>query len=123
MERVGEFEKAAGWAIFHLSSLERAIKALNSSNYENHKLVATALAGFTNNNSNSNSNNVWKELCKSLSFDLVDPYLRSIFRLLSNPTGNEKDSWNIILNEPGLSLSDRVAIALRFLNDNDVNIY
>jgi len=100
--------------------LERAIKALNSSNYENHKLVATALAGFTNNN--NNSNNVWKELCKSLSFDLVDPYLRSIFRLLSNPTGNEKDSWNVILNESGLSLSDRVAIALRFLNDNDVSI-
>ncbi|OUM59450.1 hypothetical protein PIROE2DRAFT_21237 [Piromyces sp. E2] len=124
LERVGEFEKAAGWAIFHLSSLERAIKALNSSNYENHKLVATALAGFTNNNNNNNnSNNVWKELCKSLSFDLVNPYLRSIFRLLSNPTGNEKDSWNIILNEPGLSLSDRVAIALRFLNDNDLNNY
>jgi len=121
LERVGEFEKAAGWAIFHLSSLERAIKALNSSNYENHKLVATALAGFTNNN--NNSNNVWKELCKSLSFDLVDPYLRSIFRLLSNPTGNEKDSWNVILNESGLSLSDRVAIALRFLNDNDLNNY
>ncbi|ORX45946.1 WD40 repeat-like protein [Piromyces finnis] len=122
LERVGEFEKAAGWAIFHLSSLERAIKALNSSNYENHKLVATALAGFTNNN-NNNNNNVWKELCKSLSFDLVDPYLRSIFRLLSNPSGNEKDSWNIILNEPGLSLSDRVAIALRFLNDNDLDNY
>jgi hypothetical protein len=121
LERVGEFEKAAGWAIFHLSSLERAIKALNSSNYENHKLVATALAGFTN--INNNNNNVWKELCKSLSFDLVDPYLRSIFRLLSNPTGNEKDSWNIILNEPGISLGDRVSIALRFLNDNDLDNY
>ena len=34
MESDGEYEKAAGWALFHSSSLTRAIQALNKSNSE-----------------------------------------------------------------------------------------
>ncbi|KAI8819257.1 uncharacterized protein EV422DRAFT_498169 [Fimicolochytrium jonesii] len=115
----GEHEKAAGWALFHGSSLGLALEVLKSAKDERLKLVATAIAGYSASRSNgagtSSSSSTWEDLCRSLSSDLKDPYLRAIFALIAS-NGN----WRIVLQERGLSLRDRVGIALRFLSDEEL---
>ncbi|KAJ3408111.1 hypothetical protein HDV05_005144 [Chytridiales sp. JEL 0842] len=114
LERSNMYEKAAGLALFHSASLHRAVHALNSSKDEKLKLVATALAGFMSGTPGS----MWLGLCRSLSNDLQDPYLRSMFALIS--TGGD---WHAVLQTKGLSFRDKLGIALRFLNDAELVTY
>ena len=59
---------------------------------------------------------MWIDLCKALSTELNDPYLRAMFTLIST-----NENWNSVLQTEGLSLKDKLGIALRFLNDKEVN--
>ena len=63
----------------------------------------------------SNEANPWKESCRMLSNELENPYIRAIFALIST-----SGDWYSVLAEKGLSLKDRVGIALRFLSDEEV---
>ncbi|KAJ3300037.1 hypothetical protein HK104_005033 [Borealophlyctis nickersoniae] len=117
MEADGQYEKAAGWALFHSSSLSRAIQALKSSKEERMKLVAAALAGYFNSTPTSGPN-LWQEMCHSLSSELRDPYLRAMFALIAS-----KGDWNAVLQEKGLSIRDRIGVALRFLDDEALSKY
>ncbi|KAJ3088878.1 hypothetical protein HK102_007727 [Quaeritorhiza haematococci] len=141
LQDAGKYEQAAGWALFHGCSFARAIEALNASGDERLKLVATAMAGYLTTSSelipktkesetNTNDNNargsnkkrgissIWSDLCKSLSLDMKDPFLRAIFALIASD-GN----WHVVLEETGLSLRDRLGIALRFLDDEALAAY
>ncbi|TPX38382.1 hypothetical protein SeMB42_g06774 [Synchytrium endobioticum] len=125
MENDREFEKAAGWAFFHASNLSRAVQALNSSRDERLKLVAAAMAGYPNFQFGG-STSLWKDLTESLSRELEGPYLRAMFALMSS-NGN----WSTVLEGPdhdangnrGLPIRDRIAIALRYLTDEQLTAY
>ncbi|TPX34999.1 hypothetical protein SmJEL517_g02515 [Synchytrium microbalum] len=125
MENDRDFEKAAGWAFFHASNLSRAVQALNSSQDERLKLVAAALAGYSNFQFGGSAN-LWKELTESLSRELEGPYIRAMFGLMSS-NGN----WSTVLDGPdedgsgnrGLPIRDRIAIALRYLTDEQLTAY
>ncbi|GBB83809.1 hypothetical protein RclHR1_10480001 [Rhizophagus clarus] len=116
MERAGTYEKAAGWALFH-GKTERAITALNNSKDERLKLVSTALAGYavSSHDISSQANSLWNKMCRSLSLEMRDPYLRAMFSYIAS--GN----WLDVLQEKELSLQDRIGIALRFLDDEELN--
>ncbi|CAG8618340.1 3257_t:CDS:10, partial [Ambispora leptoticha] len=118
MEHSKEFEKAAGWALFH-GCTERAIKALNNSRDEKLKLVSTALAGYAIHNQDESyqSNPLWRDMCRNLSLEMREPYLRAMFSYIAS------GHWLDVLQEEGLSLRDRLGIALRFLNDNQLDAY
>lgn len=60
-------------------------------------------------------NTSFKELCSGLSTDLDDPFMRAIFAYLA--TGD----WRDVLEEDALPLRDRVGVALRFLQDEELN--
>ena len=79
------------------------------------KLVATALAGYASMPTGAPSSTLWQEMCKTLSTELQDPYLRSMFALIAS-----SGDWNVVLQEEGLSIRDRVGVALRFLDDDAV---
>ncbi|CAJ0758172.1 7472_t:CDS:10 [Entrophospora sp. SA101] len=107
MEHLHKFEKAAAWALFH-GNTERAIKSLNNS------------GGYTLNFNDKNSHRVsplWREMCKNLSNELKEPYLRAMFSYIAT------ENWFEVLNEEGLSLQDKIGIALRFLDDDDFSNY
>ncbi|CAI2164423.1 11509_t:CDS:10 [Funneliformis geosporum] len=116
MERAGNYEKAAGWALFH-DLPERAIAALNNSKDERLKLVSTALAGYAANNNDVSyqASLLWREMCINLSVEMRNPYLRAIFSFIA--CGH----WLDVLQEEGLPLQDRIGIALRSLNDEELN--
>ncbi|RIA86881.1 hypothetical protein C1645_778580 [Glomus cerebriforme] len=142
MEREGSYEKAAGWALFH-GKPERAIAALNNSKGmidnpvinlinlimnkklthffliidERLKLVSAALAGYAINNHDtaSQANSLWNKMCRNLSHEMRDPYLRAMFSYIAS------GDWLDVLQEKELSLQDRIGIALRFLDDEELN--
>ncbi|KAI8372909.1 uncharacterized protein BYT42DRAFT_578520 [Radiomyces spectabilis] len=119
LESNGEYDKAAGWALFH-GLPERAIQALSSvrgdgqgEDDRQRKWMSAVLAGYQIKNSQENT--TWRQLCESLSNDMVDhPYLRAIFAYIAS------NDWYCVLNEPELPLRERMAVALRVLDDEQM---
>ncbi|KAG4306276.1 hypothetical protein PORY_000264 [Pneumocystis oryctolagi] len=114
LEEEGLYSKAASRALFH-GNFNRAVQAL-SKGIEKHRLMSTAIAGFTSTKNNIN-NTMWKEMCRKMSTELDDPYLRAIFAYVSN------GDWRDVLDEQGLSLKERIGVGLRFLSDEDFSFY
>lgn len=116
-------------ALFH-DKLDRAIEALNSSRGKDgksdtlfiahdikrhidqqRKLMSAILASYQS----GTTTDTWKSICESLCADMVDrPYLKAIFAYIAS------DDWFRVLDEPGLPLRERMAIALRILDDDQV---
>lgn len=111
----GNYERAAGWAIFH-NDINRAVKILAESDIEKYKIMSTAIAAY-HAFSKTEVNNVWKEQCRELGGELDDPYLRAIFAFVAD--GN----WWDVLDETALPLRERLGVALRFLPDGDLDVF
>ena len=120
LESVGEFTRATAIAVFNLN-LKRAIDCLaKCSNTPKERggdptlsSVAMALSGFTGNHNNS----LWQSMCRSLKSKFKDPYLRSVFYFL---TCDRDSHYEEILYDSSLKLSDRLAFALIFLADHEL---
>eukprot|EP00002_Diphylleia_rotans_P034218 TRINITY_DN7336_c0_g1_i1.p1 TRINITY_DN7336_c0_g1~~TRINITY_DN7336_c0_g1_i1.p1 ORF type:complete len:915 (+),score=151.64 TRINITY_DN7336_c0_g1_i1:62-2806(+) len=107
LESLGRFEEAAALAIFHLD-VRRAIATLTNSNTDpSLKIVAMSLAGI------DRQNPIWRDTCIQLRTQPAHPYIRAIFAFLSS---DAKD-YPAVLSESGLKFSDRIAFAMRFLSD------
>jgi len=122
LEKEGEYAKAAGWALFH-NDIPRCIKALSGGG-ERMKLMSTAVAGYFAHLTSSGKTGgpgvgvtVWKDLCRSMSFELSDPYLRAVFAYVSN------GEWIDVLDDVGLPIKERLGIAIRFLGDEELGRY
>lgn len=111
----GNYERAAGWAVFH-NDVNRAVRILAQSDNEKYKIMSTAIAAY-HAFSQTETNNVWKEQCRELGGELDDPYLRAIFAFVAD--GN----WWDVLDETALPLRERLGVALRFLPDSDLDVF
>ncbi len=85
-----------------------------------------ALSGFSE---NQLSNNLWRETCASMSNQYKHPYLSillnsciffDIIRYLSVCFGFLCNDMNSVLDNPALSLRDRIAVACKYLNNEMV---
>nr|XP_018911247.1 PREDICTED: WD repeat-containing protein mio isoform X2 [Bemisia tabaci] len=110
LEGKGAFSRAATIAIFNLK-LRLAVDILNRGavSVPHLNIVAMAVSGFSDSKSG-----MWRELCTSSMLQLSDPYLRAMFAFLTS----ESDSYDGVLTEQGILVSDRVAFACMFLNDS-----
>ncbi|SCV72847.1 BQ2448_4384 [Microbotryum intermedium] len=109
-DKQGDHEKAARHAFFS-GHLETAIGYLQACKDEKLRLLAPLLAAFSTNGSEG----AFADLCRTLSSDAHKPWVRALFAYMAS--GGE---WRELVEETGLSLKDRVAIALRFLPDNEL---
>ncbi len=147
LEQEGNYERAAALSVFHFD-IKRAITCLlkgakaeerNNSERFNMQLVAMALAGATDTLSHSiltspqpsgkltlvndhqlKDKNLWKEtiLDPNLQKQLKDqPYLRSCFHFISNL---ESKQFKTIAEDPEIALTDRIAFACRYFDDNEL---
>ncbi|KAF3931037.1 hypothetical protein ABW20_dc0103840 [Dactylellina cionopaga] len=120
-EKKQQFEKAAGWALFH-GNIERCIKALAMGKTEM-KLMSTAVAGYNSHRQSGEKggiaeNTIWKDLCREMATHMDDPYSRAIFAYVSN------GDWQDVLDgSTGLPIRERLGIALRFLGDDELGTY
>jgi hypothetical protein len=96
-----------------LNSIQDKLNAFSIE--QQRKLMSAILASYQA--GGSNTNDTWKDICESLSNDMQDrPYLRAIFAYIAS------NDWYRILDEPGLPLRERMAVALRVLDDEEVSI-
>ncbi|KAF3206349.1 hypothetical protein TWF106_000733 [Orbilia oligospora] len=120
-EKKQQFEKAAGWALFH-GNIERCIIALSMGKTEM-KLMSTAVAGYNSHRMSAEKNGIaenttWKDLCREMATHMDDPYSRAIFAYVSN------GDWQDVLDgSTGLPIRERLGIALRFLEDDELSTY
>lgn len=123
LEANGEWTRAAAISIFNLN-LKRAIDCLTrcastpkeQGGNESYTTLAMALSGYTGNFNNS----LWHDIGKSIKNKFDDVYLKSIIYFLTS----DKDSYyDEILYEDGLKLSDRLAFAMIFLPDHELDEY
>lgn len=56
----------------------------------------------------------YRELCSALGTELEDPFLRASFVYMAN------SDWHDVLEEMGLPLRDRLAVAIKYLEDDQV---
>lgn len=76
--------------------------------------MSAVLAGYQANRNAANT--TWQELCQSLSDDMDGrPYLKAIFAYIAS------NDWSVVLKMKELPLSERMAVALRILEDDEVS--
>ncbi|CAO3613659.1 unnamed protein product [Cunninghamella echinulata] len=118
LEIKGDYDKAAAWSVFN-GQINRAIQTLSHNQLDQqHKLMSAILAGYLSNTNKEEPNHIWQQLCTSLSQDLSNqPYLKAIFSFIAS------SQWNHVLMDDEIPLKERLVIALRFLDDDQLTIY
>jgi hypothetical protein len=111
LEDKGEHTKAAARALFE-GEPQLAVNILRHGN-KDLVFVAVALDVSTKSASNIDLSNWGKELQSHAQMS-TDPYLRAIFGYITTR------NWVVIANEASLSMRDRVGVALRYLNDDQL---
>ncbi|EFA82384.1 hypothetical protein PPL_04809 [Heterostelium album PN500] len=130
LERLGEFERAAALAVFHLE-IKRAMQILNNGcsalaiqgtpvAKEREialRLFTVALAGFGD---GTNSNAIWKDACKYTAKSFSNPYLKLCLDFLSVSESRELVP---ILEESVVPLPSKIAFACRYLDPQDLLLF
>ncbi|CAO3636556.1 unnamed protein product [Cunninghamella blakesleeana] len=118
LELNGEHDKAAAWSVFN-GQIDRAIQTLSNNQLDQqHKLMSAILAGYLSNSNKEEPNHLWEQLCQSLSQDLSNqPYLKAIFSYIAT------SQWEPVLMDDTIPLNERLIIALRFLDDDQLTMY
>lgn len=115
LESQGQFEKAAGWAVFH-DNVNRAVESLAKSQIPKHRMISAAIAGYDCYR-RTRINTPWKDLCRNMGSSLENPYLRAIFDFIAD------GDWSEVLKEFTLPLNELLGIALRFYQDDELSTY
>ncbi|XP_053214415.1 GATOR complex protein MIOS-like [Panonychus citri] len=116
-----QFTRAAAISVFNLK-MRKAIECLiagSAAQVENGgdpnlSTVAMALSGYT-----GEKNSLWREMCSAFRCELNLPYLKAIFSFLTSET----ETYEEILYDHSLELSDRVAFAVTFLPDSQLQYH
>ncbi|XP_074659239.1 uncharacterized protein LOC141911993 [Tubulanus polymorphus] len=92
LEADKQYERAAAIALFNLK-LRMAIDVLKKGSTHNKKdgsinlsIVAMALSGYTD-----DKDALWREMCGTMTTQLMSPYIRAMFAFLTNESDNYKD--------------------------------
>ncbi|XP_059619271.1 GATOR complex protein MIOS [Phlebotomus argentipes] len=116
-----EFTRAAFIAVVHLRvkyAIEILAKGADLATPEQangFRMAAIALSGF-----NVEKGAIWRNQCAQAHAQISDPYLRAIFAFLA-PDSSE--TYDMLLNETDISLSDRMGFACVFLSDQRLSDY
>lgn len=114
-----EYSRAAMICVFHLKVLaacnilsQAADKMRDPSMY---RITVIALSSFNADRCSS----TWRNQRSSANMQIQDPHLRAIFSFLTM----EKDNFDAVLKEEGVSLADRVAFACKYLSETKLAEY
>ncbi|XP_072401443.1 GATOR2 complex protein MIOS isoform X2 [Diabrotica undecimpunctata] len=118
LESAKAYTRAATIAVFNLKvqlAIEILSRAPNDAEYGSSlNVVAMALSGFSDDPAS-----MWRQNCLHCVAKLSDPYLKAMFCFL---TTNDF-SYDDVLNEKGLAVDDRVALACMYLPDEKLLEY
>ncbi|THH10667.1 hypothetical protein EW145_g1164 [Phellinidium pouzarii] len=114
-EKEGKHSQAACWLLF-TNQGGRAIDMLMKSKNESHQMMSGTFAAMLQSGSSSRNHEL-RDYCERLIVKLQDPHFRI---MLSYIVFND---WSDVVEEEALPLRERIAIALRFLEDKDLTSY
>ncbi|KAG0140533.1 hypothetical protein CROQUDRAFT_665067 [Cronartium quercuum f. sp. fusiforme G11] len=114
-ESLGMYGKASAIAFFS-GNTQRAITSLQRSNDTQLQLLAPALATHLNTQRSGHARDpLFDQVCRKLADDgTTEPYIRAFYAYCST------SDWHEVIDETGLPLKDRIAVALRFLSDDEI---
>ncbi|GJJ06539.1 hypothetical protein Clacol_000731 [Clathrus columnatus] len=112
-EQEGQLTRAACWLLF-INHQDRAIECLMRSDDERLRIMSGTVAALLAQRGTSNQ---VREHYNRLIVRIEDPYIRVML------THVALDDWSDILQEEYLPLRERLAIALRFLDDRSLSSY
>ncbi|BGP27454.1 hypothetical protein JCM10295v2_006422 [Rhodotorula toruloides] len=114
LAKAGAYDGAARHAFFS-GQLEKSMGYLRLCKDENLRMLAPIVAAYlAQPDSLRGSESNYASLCRSLSSDVETPWVRAMFAYLAT------SEWRELVDETGLALRDRVAVALRFLSDSEL---
>ncbi|GAA5907972.1 hypothetical protein JCM6882_001541 [Rhodosporidiobolus microsporus] len=114
LQKHGEYEAAARHAFFS-GQLEKSMYYLRLCKDENLRMLAPIVAAYlAQKDTHQSSESNFTSLCRTLSSDVETPWVRAMFAFLAT------SDWRELVDETGLPLKDRVAVALRFLSDSEL---
>ncbi|KAM0791381.1 hypothetical protein ACM66B_005846 [Microbotryomycetes sp. NB124-2] len=108
-----DFESAARHAFFS-GHLEKSMSYLKNCSSDSVKMLAPLLAAYLAQRDSKSADSHFTDLCRSLSSDMETPWMRAMLAFLAS------GDWRELVDETGLPLRDRVAVALRFLSDSEL---
>ncbi|XP_074036422.1 GATOR complex protein mio [Leptinotarsa decemlineata] len=118
LEKAKAYTRAAAIAVFNLKiqlAIEILGRAPSDTDYGSSlNVVAMALSGFSD-----DPNSLWRQNCLASLGKLMDPYLKVMFSFL---TANDYN-YDEALNENGIAVDDRVALACLYLPDEKLLEY
>ncbi|XP_002014889.2 GATOR complex protein MIOS [Drosophila persimilis] len=114
-----EYSRAAMICVFHLKIMHAcnilSSAADNMRDPSMYRITVIALSSFNADRCSSTSRNQRS----SANMQIQDPHLRAIFSFLTM----EKDNFEAVLKEEGVSLSDRMAFACKYLSETKLTDY
>ncbi|KAK4053902.1 hypothetical protein OIO90_003739 [Microbotryomycetes sp. JL221] len=111
--RAEDFEAAARHAFFS-GHLEKSMAYLKNCSSDSVKMLAPLLAAYLAQRESKDRDGQFSDLCRSLSSDMEAPWVRAMLAFLAS------GDWRELVDETGLPIRDRVAVALRFLSDSEL---
>ncbi|KAJ7638426.1 hypothetical protein FB45DRAFT_902803 [Roridomyces roridus] len=113
-EKEGNHSQAACWLVFR-QHYTQALEVLMRSDDESHHMMSGTLAVLLPGDSTRSPQ--FYEHCERLIVRLQDPYFRAMLTHLTS------GDWGEVLEEEILPFRERLAIALQFLEDDDLTTY
>ncbi|GAA5990362.1 hypothetical protein JCM10908_007333 [Rhodotorula pacifica] len=114
LAKAGDYEAAARFA-FYAGQLEKSMQYLRFCKDEKLRLLSPIVAAYlAQKDSARGAESHYASLCRTLSSDAETPWVRAMFAYLAT------SDWRELVDEMGLPLRDRVAVALRFLSDSEL---
>lgn len=114
-----EYSRAAMIYVFHLKIFHAcnvlSTAADNMRDPSMYRITVIALSSFNADRCSS----TWRNQRSSANMQIQDPHLRAIFSFLTM----EKDNFDAVLKEEGVSLADRVAFACKYLSETKLADY
>lgn len=111
LESQQQYDHAAFMCVVHMN-FTRAVQCLTNSNNNTYQIIGIALQSIIQSNG-------MKQITNNTTATST-PYINSIFTLI---TGGVLSADNTLLNDINLSLQYRIGIAVRFLNDVELQNY
>ncbi|XP_017075832.2 LOW QUALITY PROTEIN: GATOR complex protein MIOS [Drosophila eugracilis] len=114
-----EYSRAAMICVFHLKIFHAcnilSSAADNMRDPSMYRITVIALSSFNADRCSS----TWRNQRSSANMQIHDPHLRAVFSFLTM----EKDNFDAVLKEDGVSLSDRMAFACKYLSETKLADY
>lgn len=114
-----EYSRAAMICVFHLKIYHActilSLAADKMKDPSMYRITVIALSSFNADRCSSS----WRNQRSSANMQIQDPHLRAIFSFLTM----EKDNFDAVLKEEGVSLADRMAFACKYLSETKLADY